>query len=66
MWQSVTVEFSRTAYDPKDHVVSIDCALTNTSEKALVGPLRVRALTLASGSAVPEILDADNGPRITT
>jgi hypothetical protein len=57
---SVTVEFSRTAYDPKERVVSLDCALTNTSDKALVGPLRVRVLTLASGSAVPEILDADN------
>jgi hypothetical protein len=58
--QRVAVEFSNTAYDPKEHVVSLDAALTNTSEKPLFGPLRVRVLSLASGSAVPEIIDADN------
>lgn len=58
--QSVAVEFSNTAYDPKTHVVSLDAALTNTSEKPLLGPLRVRVISVASGSSVPEILDADN------
>ena len=58
--QSVAVEFSNTAYDPKSHVVSLDAALTNTSEKPLFGPVRLRVISVASGSSVPEILDADN------
>lgn len=58
--QSVAIEFSNTAYDPKSRVVSLDAALTNTSDKPLAGPFRVRVISLASGSAVPVILDAEN------
>jgi hypothetical protein len=58
--QSLAVDFSNTAYDPATRTVSLDATLANTSDKPLSGPFRVRVLGLSSGSAVPEILDADN------
>jgi hypothetical protein len=58
--QRVAVEFSNTDYDPAQRVVSLDAALTNTSDKPILGPVEVRVIALHSGSAVPEVLDADN------
>ena len=58
--QSVAVEFANTDYDPAQRVVALDAALTNTSEKPIIGPIKVRVISLRSGSAVPEVLEADN------
>lgn len=59
--QSVSVTFANTDYDPKDRVVSLDLTVLNTSQKAILAPLRLRVVSLQSSSAVPEILGADNG-----
>jgi hypothetical protein len=59
--QSVAVTFANTDYDPKDRVVSLDVTVLNTSQKAILAPLRLRVVSLQSSSAVPEILGADNG-----
>jgi hypothetical protein len=58
--QSVAVEFANTDFDPVQRVVSLDAALTNTSDTPILGPVKVRVIALRSGSAVPEVLDADN------
>ena len=60
MTQSVAVEFANTDYDPAQRVVALDAALTNTSDKPILGPVKVRVISLRSGSAVPEVLEADN------
>jgi hypothetical protein len=58
--QSVAVEFANTDYDPAQRVVALDAALTNTSDKPILGPIKVRVISLRSGSAVPEVLDVEN------
>jgi hypothetical protein len=58
--QSVAVDFANTDYDPKERIVSLDVLLTNTSEKAIAVPLKLRVISLKSSSAVPEILDGEN------
>ncbi|MEO8430657.1 MAG: sialidase family protein [Acidobacteriota bacterium] len=59
--QSVAVDFSNTAYDPASRVVSLDAALTNTSDKPLTGPVRLRVVSVHSGSAVVRIVETENG-----
>ncbi len=59
--QSVAVSFSNTDYDPKERIVALDMALTNTSEKTILAPLELRVIALKSSSAVPVLLGADNG-----
>ncbi|MGH9367820.1 MAG: sialidase family protein [Thermoanaerobaculia bacterium] len=58
--QSVAVDFANTDYDAKERIVSLDVVLTNTSEKAISVPLKLRVISLKSSSAVPEILDGEN------
>ncbi|OFV81142.1 MAG: hypothetical protein A2Y78_01500 [Acidobacteria bacterium RBG_13_68_16] len=58
--QRVAVEFSNTDYDPVQRVVALDAALTNTSDQPVFSPLKIRVVSLRSGSAVPEVLEADN------
>ena len=58
--QSIAVDFAKTDYDPKDRVVSVDVSLINTSKKTISAPLKLRVVSLKSGSSVPEILDAEN------
>ena len=41
--------------------MSADVILTNTSEKAIAAPLKLRVISLTSSVAVPSILDASNG-----
>lgn len=59
--QRVAVEFAHTEYDPAQRVVALDAALTNRSDKPILSPLKLRVISLRSGNAVPELLEADNG-----
>jgi hypothetical protein len=59
--QSLAVDFANTDYDPKTHIVTLDASLTNTSDKAISSPLRLRVVAVSSGVAVASILDASNG-----
>jgi hypothetical protein len=58
--QNVAVDFADTGYDPATRTVSLEARLTNTSEKPILAPIKLRVLSLKSSSAVPEILDAEN------
>jgi len=59
--QSIAVDFANTDYDPKTRTVSADVILTNTSDKAIAAPLKLRVISLTSSAAVPSILDSANG-----
>jgi hypothetical protein len=59
--QSLAVDFANTDYDPKTHTVSLDASLTNTSDKPIAAPLKLRVISLSSSVAVASILDASNG-----
>jgi len=58
--QQIAVDFANSDYDEKRKVVSLDVSLTNTSEKTLEAPLKLRVISIKSSVAVPEILDAEN------
>jgi hypothetical protein len=58
--QSVAVAFAKTEYDSAGRVVALDVTLTNTGEKALIAPLKLRVISLSSSSAVPILLDSEN------
>jgi hypothetical protein len=59
--QSLAVDFANTDYDPKTRTVSLDASLTNTSDKPIAAPLKVRVISLACPVAVASVLDASNG-----
>ena len=59
--QAIAVDFSNTAYDAKTKTVSLDATLTNTSEKTILSPLKLRIITLSSSVAVAQALDTENG-----
>lgn len=59
--QSLAVDFANTDYDPKTRTVSLDASLTNTSDKPIAAPLKLRVVSLASSVGVVSILDSSNG-----
>ena len=59
--QSVAVDFANTDYDPKTRTVSLDASLTNTSDKPIATPLKLRVVSLSCAVAVASIVDASNG-----
>ena len=58
--QKIAVVFDDTAYDPATKIATVHVSLTNTSDKPISGPVKLRVVSLTSSSSVPEILDADN------
>jgi hypothetical protein len=59
--QRVAVDFANTDYDPRTRTVSLDVSLTNTSDKPIEAPLKLRVVSLTCPVAVASILDASNG-----
>ena len=59
--QFIAVDFSNTTYDPRSRTVSVDATLTNTSEKTLLAPLKVRIVALTSSVAVARAIETQNG-----
>jgi hypothetical protein len=56
----VTLDFSAARYDHLMKTISVEACLRNTSEETLVGPIKVRVLSLKSKVGRPEIMNADN------
>jgi hypothetical protein len=61
---SVTLDVSRTQYDPATKTITLTAALLNTSESPLTGPFTLRLLEVRSIAGLPEIVNAD-GDRAT-
>jgi hypothetical protein len=56
----VTIEFSRTNYDPATHTVEVAAVVWNTSSAPIRGPLKMRVTSLTSPSGTPRILGSMN------
>ena len=59
--QSLAVDFANTDYDAKTGTIALDASLTNTSDKPIGAPLKLRVISLSSAVGVAAILDAANG-----
>lgn len=56
----VMIEFTNPRYDRAKSTVLADISLSNTSKATLVGPIKVRVLSLTSEFGKPGIVNADN------
>jgi hypothetical protein len=59
--KSVRLDVSKVSFDRESGTLTMTAQLRNMSKDTVVGPIKVRVLTLESGLGVPEIINADNG-----
>jgi hypothetical protein len=57
----VMLDYAAARYDPAAHRLRVDAKLTNTSTKALRGPIYFRLTSLTSRVGTPRVLNADDG-----
>jgi hypothetical protein len=56
----VTLRLSKPAFDRRTDTITMTAQLQNFSKDTVVGPVKVRVLTLESEFGIPEIVNADN------
>jgi hypothetical protein len=58
---SILVELAKPRFDSATGTLTVTAQLKNTSKSTILGPVKLRVLTLESQLGVPEITNADNG-----
>jgi hypothetical protein len=59
--EQLDIKYTNTHYDRATNSMSVDAQIENTSEETILGPVKLRVLSLKSDIGIPEVLGADNG-----
>ncbi len=58
--EKVNFKYTNIKYDRAANTLTVDAQLENVSNETMVGPIKVRVVSLKSSVGIPKILDTDN------